>query len=217
MTYDKQREALIEKTAKAIYEHSETNEWGTACECGRLIGNDLARHQAEIALAVFEESQKPGEDERAFANALRADAAQVRFTMRGRETDASARLDRAADLIDGFRRPVSPTECQCPTTLGWHTIDCPANRSVKPEGESSEAHAYSRGFWDGVHHVEPQVEPTVAELSKLANAAHRRMVDEVADWYGFSHQRDAWESGYFDGYRDRAAAVTNQGEGGNRG
>lgn len=54
-------------------------------------------------------------------------------------------------------------------------------------------------------------EPSDAELSKLANDAHRRMVagvEEDGGWYGFSHQRDAWESGYETGYRDALKPAT---------
>ena len=63
---------------------------------------------------------------------------------------------------------------------------------------------------------EPQGEPSDAELLKLANDAHHRMVDEAESdggWYGFSHSRDAWEDGFATGYRARAASsVTEQGE-----
>lgn len=62
---------------------------------------------------------------------------------------------------------------------------------------------------DGTVH-RARVEPSDSELSKLANDAHHAMVDGGAEWYGFSHQRDAWESGYFDGYRARAAVVVGQ-------
>lgn len=55
---------------------------------------------------------------------------------------------------------------------------------------------------------EPQGEPSDDDLTKLANDAHHRMVDDAeADggWYVFSHSRDAWQDGFETGYRARAA------------
>lgn len=50
--------------------------------------------------------------------------------------------------------------------------------------------------------------PDSARLDKLANTAHRVMVaestDGSGDYYGFSHQRDAYEQGWKDGFTHSA-------------
>lgn len=54
------------------------------------------------------------------------------------------------------------------------------------------------------------VEVDDARMNDLARAAHRTMVAESSDeegiYYGFSHQRDAYEQGWRDGYVARMGA-----------
>lgn len=114
------REELVEEAAKAM---AILDDYDGCFE--RLAGTDpeeplstdeedaeFWRKRARVALAVFEKAHAPTGDERAFANALRADASRQRFAMRGRETDTSARLDRAANLIDRRTVQSEPTNAE---------------------------------------------------------------------------------------------------------
>lgn len=69
-------------------------------------------------------------------------------------------------LDAGFRRtevpePSAEPTCICPNTLGWHTTECVASR---PEPETAEAQAYSKGFTEGSDqaHRDMQGEPSDA-------------------------------------------------------
>lgn len=169
-------EKLIEEAAKAIYE-AQVEE----STCG-----DLAR----AALAVFEKAHTPTDDERgALARAQWDTPVNVitwdELTEMAESGDGDYRETRdyalaaaGRGIAAGFRRSVVPeasTECTCANTLGWHAIDCPANRNLAPEAETSDAHAYSRGFWAGAR--SPQGEPSDAlaaidEALRLWNDGH---------------------------------------------
>lgn len=78
--------------------------------------------------------------------------------------------DAAVD--GGFRRteipePSGEPTCICPNTLGWHTTECVTSR---PEPETAEAQAYSKGFTEGSDqaHRDMQGEPSDVTLGVMA-------------------------------------------------
>lgn len=102
-----------------------------------------------------------------------------------------------------------------PSTEDWDNRDDEVNGETRGFVSCGRcAWSMSRGLFADLHEHErthdsdPQGEPSDADLTKFANDAHHRMVDEAeADggWYGFSHSRDAWQDGFETGYRARAA------------
>lgn len=70
--------------------------------------------------------------------------------LHGDETGTLIPIDKARDAV---LMAIEPRACACPNTLGWHTMDCPANSS-KPRGEDAEAMSYCKGFWAGVRQGE---------------------------------------------------------------
>ena len=98
-------------------------------------------------------------------------------------------FDMAIRGLGGRPEAADDHECfTCGLGYGGHQGGCP-NAALTEKGD------------------EPQTEPSDAQVSKLANDAHHRMVDEAeagGGWYGFSHSRDAWQNGFETGYRARA-------------
>lgn len=74
--------------------------------------------------------------------------------------------DERARLVSA--EPQAEPPCVCPNTLGWHTAECVAAR---PEPETPEAHAYSKGFTDGGDQArrDAQAEPTDAQVRAALN------------------------------------------------
>lgn len=77
----------------------------------------------------------------------------------------------------GFRRtevpePSDDPSCICPNTLGWHTTECVASR---PEPETAEAQAYSKGFTEGSDqaHRDMQGDPSDAQVLDAQNSMGR--------------------------------------------
>lgn len=128
------------------------------------------------------------------------------FDLIRRLSDALESVEKALTLPDGFRRSEVPEPQGEPDALcgDW---PAPCNCDDPTTHDGSVPASLVQG---------ERGEPSDAELLKLANDAHHRMVDEAESdggWYGFSHSRDAWEDGFATGYRARAASsVTEQGE-----
>lgn len=127
------RDDLIEEAAKAIYEHSETTDDGVTCMgCDERIDNDLAKHQARIALAVFEKASAPTDREHPNLIDAAADAFEKRGGAPTWQDDPSGR-DAALrwhmrgfedGLAAGFRRPSPPesTTEQDERIDAWHYV-----------------------------------------------------------------------------------------------
>lgn len=129
---------------------------------------DLIRRLAE-ALEAAEKALTPTDDEReALARIIKditikwsgPSLAEFANTPPIRKHYATA----DAILAAGFRHtevpePSDDPTCICPNTLGWHTTECVASR---PEPETAEAQAYSKGFTEGSDqaHRDKQGEPS---------------------------------------------------------
>lgn len=153
------REELIEKAAKAMVRRVPGETWED-CEQAWYLAD------AEAALAVFEESQKPTDDEREALEA-RAWGDQYRPGMSQKEAAAFKR-GHAAGWRDG--RPMG-------AETGVHRCE-----ECQTCGAHGSEHLRCCGCYDGVccQELEPQGEPSGAQVEAAADAI--RWASEHGGW-----------------------------------
>lgn len=186
-----EREALIEKAAKAIFELNPApnawTAWEDRVELERTHRRDKswsgpverAREHAAAAFAVFEKAQAPTDDEReALSNFL--------FTVYEHGSQPNAL--READAILSFlasRRPAQgePTDAQVIAALNaWHQDVMPVNRlgvfgTWKEDRMRAALRAAANVSEPGVTYISPRqmsAEPTAAQIERATKS--------VAEW-----------------------------------